>query len=810
MAFYEDNNNVKYTLDKSTLYLVPSGTKHVSILSQPKYVRGESTTSYAFYDCRNSIMSFSFSSDSLLEEVRDYAFLDCALLTDVDLTQCKHLKYIGAQSFKGCYSVTSIKLPSSVSTLGESVFMNTSISQIDLPTSLTIIPNSCFKDCSSLMYINFPTQINIVEIGRNIISNTKIRTFNIPASVTNLYPSCFCYSNVESISISSGNSKYKIINSIVLTSDGQQAVCYPTKMTGKVNVPSGVKTLGYCCFKSCSLTQIELPDTLISIIDECFRDSKLIEINIPNSVTSIFSSAFRDCIYLTTVTLSESLKSLPGSCFYNSSITSIVLPLSIVTIGGSCFRNCPNLKKITLPDNLTSFSGSTFPSTAELVFRPESKFYIDSQSLVLDKSNTTIFAYLGPNEPREITVLDSVETIMGGVFSEKDRLSKIIFSSASKLKSIKGSAFYYCSNLVFVNLPTTIEETMTFNKGKTLGSWAFHYAMGLQTFNFESSTIDLLEDNCFYHCIKLTSIRLPSTIKSILANVFYDCIALNNFIITGNSLKSIGSKSFANSGITSLDLSGCTSMTSLTSYALSGTPSLTSVSLPESLTSIEDYCFMGSGIESIAFPASLSSLGVNAFLNCISLTSITIPSGSSLDSSSIGIGAFRGCFNLRSINCDSSYFEVVTGALFTRGLDSLFLFPPASPITFFSLPGNTHNINEGAFLSCTNLVSVFIPSDSISRISTSAFEGCTSLTWINIPICVSNVGSSAFKGCDKLGCGINVENKSDSFLKDLFNIALLPRHSVKPCDSYVCTKKYCFNSYFTSSLISFIAVIIVM
>lgn len=76
MAFYEDNNNVKYTLDKSTLYLVPSGTKHVSILSQPKYVRGESTTSYAFYDCRNSIMSFSFSSDSLLEEVCDYAFLD--------------------------------------------------------------------------------------------------------------------------------------------------------------------------------------------------------------------------------------------------------------------------------------------------------------------------------------------------------------------------------------------------------------------------------------------------------------------------------------------------------------------------------------------------------------------------------------------------------------------------------------------------------------------------------------------------------------------------------------------------------------
>ena len=86
-------------------------------------------------------------------------------------------------------------------------------------------------------------------------------------------------------------------------------------------------------------------------------------------------------------------------------------------------------------------------------------------------------------------------------------------------------------------------------------------------------------------------------------------------------------------------------VTSIGNWALSGC-SLTSITLPESLTSIGDGAFMGcSDLLSITLSESLESIGEGAFSRCTSLTSITLPESLT----SIGNRAFAYCENLTTV-----------------------------------------------------------------------------------------------------------------------------------------------------------------
>ena len=72
---------------------------------------------------------------------------------------------------------------------------------------------------------------------------------------------------------------------------------------------------------------------------------------------------------------------------------------------------------------------------------------------------------------------------------------------------------------------------------------------------------------------------------------------------------------------------------------------ITSITLPEGLTSIEDEAFSGCNLTSITIPESVISIGKSAFSGCSNLLSVIIPNGVT----SIGSSAFYECSNLKSI-----------------------------------------------------------------------------------------------------------------------------------------------------------------
>ena len=233
-------------------------------------------------------------------------------------------------------------------------------------------------------------------------------------------------------------------------------------------------------------------------------------------------------------------------------------------------------------------------------------------------------------------------------------------------------------------------------------------------------------------------------------------------------------------------------VTSIGNNAFFNCPSLTSVTIPDSVTSIGDYAFYYcTSLVSIAIPSSVTSIGDDVFFNCTSLTSATIPDSvksiggkafancTSLTSVtipdsviSIGSGAFARCSKLISIQVDSANenFASFDGVLYDKDFEVLICFPAGltsinfpttitsikshafsgcALLTFVNIPDSVTNIEDYAFSNCISLISITIPNSVIS-VTYWAFSFCTSLTSITIPSSITSIEDYAFYYCTSL------------------------------------------------------------
>ncbi len=193
-------------------------------------------------------------------------------------------------------------------------------------------------------------------------------------------------------------------------------------------------------------------------------------------------------------------------------------------------------------------------------------------------------------------------------------------------------------------------------------------------------------------------------------------------------------------------------MTNIGNEAFSNCSSLTSITIPNSVTSIGEgtfsYC---RSLISITIPDSVTNIGNEAFSDCSSLTSITIPNSVT----SIGDWAFSNCSSLISITMPNSVTSIGEGT-----------FSNCSSLISITIPDSVTNIGNKAFNNCSSLIRITIP-NSVTSIGDWAFSYCSSLISITMLNSVTNIGNKAFNNCSSL-ISITIPNSVTSIAEGTF------------------------------------------
>ena len=265
-------------------------------LSEAKIVEGGDFY-YGYYDYYDQHDDYYYTSDDV---IGDYAFADCRGLTS--LTLPSSVTSIGDYAFRDCSGLTSLTIPSSVTSIGGHAFAWCSgLTSLTLHSSVTSIGDYAFAWCSGLTSLTLPSSVTSIG-GHAFESCSGLTSLTLPSSVTeidwsafekcNNLKECNCLldSDLETCLAYSHDDWTKIpVDEIKYYHNGQELT--------KLEIPSGVDKIGsYSFYKGVNLTSLTLPSSVTSIGSSAFEGcSGLTSVYVSwKSPLSIFASTFKD------------------------------------------------------------------------------------------------------------------------------------------------------------------------------------------------------------------------------------------------------------------------------------------------------------------------------------------------------------------------------------------------------------------------------------------------------------------------------------------------------------------------------------
>ncbi len=409
-----------------------------------------------------------------IKTIEDGAFSGCYFLLEIKIPST--ITHIGDCVFDSCYNLSTIiveegnknykivdgvlysidgtsiiqypphkqsetdnyEIPDTVTSIGGGAFLSSRLTSVTIPDSVKEIGDRAFM-YSDISKIALPDKL--ISIGEEAFALCeKLTKIEIPASVEVIGLNAFyCCTSMNEIIVSPENKNYKTEEGVLFDKEMKKLITYPICKSGsEYTVPDSVTSLEAYSFFNCdSLERVFIPDSVTQIGDCAFYEcSNLTEVPIPKTIKSIGNGVFENCEKLTSIIIPDTVTSIEERAFYCcSEMTSIFIPASVSSIGNNAFGNCDKLKEITVSD--------------------DNKYYTSKEGVLFDKSMSKLICYPEGKEGTSYTIPESV-TSLEPYALQGSSLNTI--QLPNKLTLIREGALSYMSGISSINIPENVTD----------------------------------------------------------------------------------------------------------------------------------------------------------------------------------------------------------------------------------------------------------------------------------------------------------------------------------------------------------------